>query len=154
MSLLIFQRLAEERIQEAMERGEFDNNSLKGKPLDLEKEENPFVAEELRLVYKILKNAGFLPKEVELMKEIKKIEELLDGDTQDAYLRVRKLNALVFKLNQMRKVPLNFEKSPYYGKIAEKIKLAKEEKKKTDKKINWTRLRLSLYVSAICPRKR
>ncbi len=152
MSLLVFQKIAEERIREALENGELEAPSCKGKPLELE--EDPFVPEDLRLVYKILKNAGFLPKEVELMKEIKRIEELLEEDTKDAYLRVRKLNALIFKLNQMRKVPLNIEKSEYYSKIAERIRLAKEEKKKETKEINWTKLQVSLYISSISPRKR
>ena len=152
MSLLVFQKIAEERIKEALENGELEAPSCKGKPLDLK--EDPFVPEDLRLVYKILKNAGFLPKEVELMKEIKRIEELLEKDTKEAYLRVRKLNALIFKLNQMRKVPLNLEKSEYYSKVAEKIRLAKEEKVENPGTINWSRLQVHLYISSISPRKR
>lgn len=152
MSLEILRKLAEERIREAMENGEFDNLELKGKPLDLK--EDPWVPEELRIVYKILKNAGFLPKEVELRKEIQRLEELLEKETKDAYLKIKKLNALIFKLNQMRRVPVNLEKSEYYYKIVEKVKLAKEEEKKSPDKINWTRLQLQLYTSALRRRKK
>ncbi len=152
MSLLVFQKIAEERIKEALENGQLEAPSYKGKPLELEEE--PFVPEDLRLVYKILKNAGFLPKEVELMKEIRHIEELLEEDTKDAYLKVRKLNALIFKLNQMRKTPLNIEKSAYYSKVAERVKLAKEEKTEKAGRINWSRLQVQLYISSICPRRK
>jgi len=152
MSLLFFQKLAEERIAEALKNGELDAPSYKGKPLQLE-EKNPFMPEELRLAYKILKNAGFLPKEVELMKEIKRIEELLEGETQDAYLKIRKLNAYIFKLNQIRKTSIQVEQI-YYNKIAQRIKLAKEEKKTGSKEINWSKLQIQLYVSAISPKRR
>jgi len=46
MSLLFFQKLAEERIAEALKNGELDAPSYKGKPLQLE-EKNPFMPEEL-----------------------------------------------------------------------------------------------------------
>ena len=151
MSLLIFKQIAEERIREAMENGEFDNLECSGKPVDLK--EDPFVPEDLRLVYKILKNAGFLPKEVELRKEIQRLEDMLDEEVGSAYSKVRKLNALIFHLNQIRRTPFNIQ-DEYYAKVAAKIKLAREEKKSSDKKINWSRLQTFLYVSAIRPRKK
>ena len=112
MSLLIFKKIAEERIRRAMEEGVFDNLELKGKPVELK--EDPFVPEDLKVVYKILKNAGFLPKEVELKKEIFKLEELLDEEVGDAYLKVKKLTALIFQLSQIRKGSVNLEESEYY----------------------------------------
>jgi seryl-tRNA synthetase len=154
MSLLFFRKLAEERIREAMENGDFEDLQCKGKPLDLK--EDPFVPEELRVVYKILKNAGFLPKEVELRKEIAQLEKYLEEDTQDAYNKIKKLNALVFKLNQIRKTPFNIEDSDYYYKIVQKIKLSKDESKRFSRKkhIDWSKLQINLYISAICPRKK
>ncbi|QER41391.1 DUF1992 domain-containing protein [Thermodesulfobacterium sp. TA1] len=153
MSLLIFKRLAEERIREAMENGEFDNLELKGKPLKLE--ENPFIPEDLRVVYKILQNAGFLPKEVELRKEISKLEELLEEDLQDAYSKIKKLSTLLFHLNQIKKGPINIP-DEYFNKVAEKIKLAKEKAKEpTEKKeINWMKLQTFLYISSLKPRRK
>jgi len=153
MSLLIFKKIAEERIRRAMEEGFFDNLELKGKPIELK--EDPFVPEDLRVVYKILKNAGFLPKEVELKKEIAKLEELLDEEVGDAYLKVKKLSALIFQLSQMRKGPVNLEESEYYYKIAEKIKLAKQQKsEKETKEIDWAKLQNQLYISALKPKKK
>jgi len=87
------------------------------------------------------------------MKEIKRIEELLEGETQDAYLKIRKLNAYIFKLNQIRKTSIQVEQI-YYNKIAQRIKLAKEEKKTGSKEINWSKLQIQLYVSAISPKRR
>lgn len=153
MSLLIFKKIAEERIRRAMEEGLFDNLELKGKPVELK--EDPFVPEDLRVVYKILKNAGFLPKEVELKKEISKLEELLDEETGDAYLKVKKLTALIFQLNQIRNRPVNLEESEYYYKLVEKVKLAKQQKSaKEIKEIDWAKLQNQLYISALKPRKR
>ncbi|MGH9332489.1 MAG: DUF1992 domain-containing protein, partial [Vicinamibacteria bacterium] len=57
------ERAAERKIQEAIERGEFDDLPLAGKPLPLES--NRLVPEDLRLAYKILRDAGFLPPEME-----------------------------------------------------------------------------------------
>ena len=61
-------------IKEAMERGEFDNLSGKGKPIDLtEYFEMP---EEVRLAHSMLKNAGMTPREVDLLKEIAELKQL------------------------------------------------------------------------------
>src|ERR1041385_3431974 len=49
-------RIAEERIQKAQEEGLFDNLEGRGKPLDLD--DDSWVPEDLRLTYKILKNAN------------------------------------------------------------------------------------------------
>ncbi|MBS3955139.1 MAG: DUF1992 domain-containing protein [Methylomicrobium sp.] len=62
-------------IKEAQERGEFDNLKGKGKPLDLSAYfETP---EELRMVYSVLKNAGMVSAEVELLQEIAALKERL-----------------------------------------------------------------------------
>ncbi|HEY7527996.1 MAG TPA: DnaJ family domain-containing protein, partial [Candidatus Deferrimicrobiaceae bacterium] len=60
--------LAESKIREAMERGEFDRLPGAGKPLSLD--DDSMVPHELRVAYRILKNAGCLPPELELRKEI------------------------------------------------------------------------------------
>lgn len=62
------QDLVEEQIRKAQEKGAFDNLEGVGEPLVLE--ENPFVPEELRMVFKILKDNDFAPYWVELGKEI------------------------------------------------------------------------------------
>jgi len=57
-------RIVEERIQKAREEGVFDNLPGRGKPLPLEDES--WIPEELRLTYKVLKNANCLPIEMEM----------------------------------------------------------------------------------------
>ncbi|MCE0492580.1 DnaJ family domain-containing protein [Vibrio salinus] len=62
MTLLIDQ-IAEKVIQSAIEEGKLDNLPGKGKPVDFEDE--TFIPEELRACYRILKNSGYLPPELE-----------------------------------------------------------------------------------------
>lgn len=62
-------------IKEAMERGDFNDLKGKGKPLDLNAYfETP---EDLRMAYSVLKNAGMVSGEVELLQEIAALKERL-----------------------------------------------------------------------------
>lgn len=118
----IFTIIAEQRIREAMERGEFNNLSGKGRPLKLEDDSS--VPDELRLSYKVLKNAGCVPPELEHRKEIINLRDLLSatGDDFERQARLRELNFKLLKLNMMRKVPLNIEDFPEYEeRIIEKL---------------------------------
>jgi len=56
--------LAERRIEEAIARGKFDDLPGAGRPLELD-DIDPLLPEELRLAYRILKNAGFAPAEAD-----------------------------------------------------------------------------------------
>ena len=71
--------LVEERLNEAMERGDFDNLDRKGKPLDLDR--NPFAGDRA-LAYSLLKNNNFAPPEIERGKEIesdiRRADEMLE----------------------------------------------------------------------------
>ena len=70
-----FDRIVEALIKEAMERGEFDNLPGKGKPIDLtEYFETP---EEVRIANSVLKNAGMTSREVDLLKEIAELKQIL-----------------------------------------------------------------------------
>ncbi|SRR5258705_679793 len=60
--------LVDKMIREAMERGEFDDLSGTGQPIDLS--ENPFEDPELRTVHRLLRNAGFAPAWIEERKDI------------------------------------------------------------------------------------
>lgn len=71
--------LAERHIQEAQARGEFDDLPGAGRPLALE--DDALVPEELRAAYRLLRNAGFVPPELEAHREIRRIEELLQHAT-------------------------------------------------------------------------
>lgn len=62
-------------IQSAIERGEFDNIKDKGKPLDLN--EYFDTPEDIRLGYTLLKNAGYVPEEVQLRNQIEELKTKL-----------------------------------------------------------------------------
>jgi hypothetical protein len=124
------ERLAEERIRDAIQRGEFDNLPGRGKPLNLEDDRH--IPDDLRLAYKVLKNADCLPPELELKKEISKAEELLSSmkDEGEKYRQLQKLNFLIMKLNENRKGSLQWEeKQQYYVKVVEKVGAGKGSKK-------------------------
>ncbi|MCG6980697.1 MAG: DUF1992 domain-containing protein [Deltaproteobacteria bacterium] len=123
-------RLAEERIRDAIQRGEFDNLPGSGKPLILEDDRH--IPDDLRLAYKILKNADCLPPELELKKEIRKAEELLSSvaDEGEKYRQLQKVNFLIMKLNEMRKGSVQWEeKQIYYAKIVDKVGVRKVPEK-------------------------
>ena len=118
----IFDKIAEERIREAIERGEFDDLPGKGQPLNLE--DDSHLPADLRLAYKILKNADCLPPELELRKEIRTTVDLLAGiqDTQEKYKQMKKLNYLVMKLNMTRRGSVALEENQlYYERVVDKI---------------------------------
>jgi len=60
--------MAEKRLREAIENGEFDDLPGKGEPIDLR--ENPFEDPDLRAVHRLLRNAGFAPAWIEERKDI------------------------------------------------------------------------------------
>jgi DnaJ family protein C protein 28 len=63
-----WESLIDKKIREAMERGEFDDLSGKGEPIDLS--ENPFEDPDWRLAHRLLRNAGFAPYWIEERKDI------------------------------------------------------------------------------------
>lgn len=121
-----FDKIVEERIRSAQRRGDFDRLAGAGKPLKLDEDAN--VPEELRMAYKILKNADMLPPEIELKKEILQTEDLLRGmsDTAEKYRTIKKLNFLIMKLNTMRGGLIEFEIPQHYAdKMIDRIEAAK-----------------------------
>jgi hypothetical protein len=117
-----FEKIADKKIREAMDNGEFDDLPGRGKPLLLE--DDSHIPQDIRLAHKILKNADCLPPELELRKEIFTVEELLDGirDEKEKYRQIKKLNYLIMKLNMSRRGNLDLEKNQvYYDKIVEKM---------------------------------
>lgn len=97
-----FERIVEERIRQAQRKGAFDRLEGSGAPLRLADDRH--VPEDLRMAYKVLKNADCLPPEIELKKEIERTEDLLAGmtDTRQRYGAIKKLNWLVMRLNMLR----------------------------------------------------
>ena len=91
--MLAVELLAEKRIQEAFAQGEFDDLPGAGRPLALD--DDSLVPEELRVAWRILRNAGFVPPEVEARREIAALERMVLADVEtDGEARSRALRKL------------------------------------------------------------
>ena len=122
MMIIALQKLVEKRIKEAQERGEFDNLPGHGEPIQIE--DDSHIPEDLRLAYKILKNADCIPPELQLKKEIRQMEDMLEGipDEKEKYRQIKKINLKIMQLNMMRKTsPLLEETELYYKKVLDKL---------------------------------
>ena len=101
----LFASIAEGRIQEAIQRGDLDDLPLKGQPLP--REDLSDVPEELRMGYKVLKNAGCLPEELQLKRELVTLRDLLaacaDPEERAACRRRLSLRQMQYDLLMERK---------------------------------------------------
>ena len=99
-------QIAEARIQQAIDRGELRNLPGEGQPLRLE--DDSAIPEELRVAYRLLKNAGFLPPELELRREVREAEQLLRQLPESDRSRARaRLEWLQLRLAASRRRPSN-----------------------------------------------
>jgi len=116
-----FSKLVEQRIQAAQRDGAFEDLQGAGKPIEFEDDSG--VPEDLRLAYKMLKNADFTPPEIEIKKQILQTEDLLGGmrDSREKYQAIKKLNYLVTKLNCLRRTPVNLEEPQYSEQIIDRL---------------------------------
>lgn len=122
----VLARIAEEKIREAVENGELDDLPGKGKPLlpeDLSR-----VPEELRAAYIILKNAGVLPEELQLKKEILNLQKMLaccSGEGEKTALN-RRLNEKILRFNllmERRKINCSGAARLYLDKVYKRLGL-------------------------------
>ena len=117
-----FEKIVEERIKKAQRKGDFQNLSGAGRPLRIE--DDYHIPEDLRMAYKVLKNADLVPPEIELKKEILKTEDLLAGmqDAAEKYKILQRLNLLIMKFNTMRQGCIEFDApQKYLGKLMERM---------------------------------
>lgn len=94
MSLLDL--LADQKIAAAIEAGELDDLPGAGKPLDLD--DAPLVPEDVRVAWRMLKNAGFVPPELVERRERVALARLIatiddDGERRRAAARLAWLEA-------------------------------------------------------------
>ncbi|WP_338560361.1 DUF1992 domain-containing protein [Erwinia sp. E_sp_B01_3] len=97
----LIDQLVEQHISEAQIKGEFDNLPGSGKRVVLD--DDSHVPAELRAAYRLLKNSGHLPPELELRREAVELSELLAGiDPSDTSYQqyAKKLLPLELKLKQ------------------------------------------------------
>lgn len=97
--MLILDQLAEKRINEAMTRGELAELPGQGMPLQLD--DYSMIPEELRMAYKILKNSGFIPPELELRNEVSELEQNLNRHTDEKERKkvIMRLQCLYIRLD-------------------------------------------------------
>lgn len=109
--MLALEWLAEQKISEAVSRGELDHLPGAGRPLELD--DDPLVPEALRLAYRILKNAGFVPPEIEARAEIAKLERVVLAEDVEACVRARAIRKLALLRTRME--------NDYYAKALKKL---------------------------------
>ncbi|MGG3562714.1 DnaJ family domain-containing protein [Neobacillus rhizosphaerae] len=97
----LFHIVSEDRIKKAYQDGEFENLPGLGKPLQLE--DLSGIPEELRMAYKLLKNAGYTQEEGQLRQEMMTIEGLMKKceDTSEKESLQKKLNEKLLRFNQL-----------------------------------------------------
>jgi hypothetical protein len=92
--------LVERRIEAAIARGELDNLPGAGRPLAFD--DDPLVPEELRVAYRLLKNAGCVPPELAQVAEVNRLLGALrraDVTDADGDAGSRRLRALLAQLD-------------------------------------------------------
>ena len=116
-------RIAEKKIEQAVKEGlGKDLPHWKNKPLP----PDPFLdlPADRRMAYRLLKHGGYVPEELEIRKEINKIEDLLRNcsDTKERIAQVKRIDFLRFRLERDfgKKLTLRPE-SPYYDTVVERL---------------------------------
>jgi hypothetical protein len=93
-----FEKIAQQKIQEAIEAGEFDNLPNAGQKLDLD---SYFaLPPHLRMAYSVLKSANCVPQEIELLNEVARAEAAVAAAAPEHRDRLtRELEAARLRLN-------------------------------------------------------
>lgn len=89
-----------------MARGDFENLPGQGKPLP--EEDLSHIPEEMRMAYRVLKNAGYVPEEIANRKEISQLTDLLENgtDEKNRLKSMRRLRVLMDRLGSERHASL------------------------------------------------
>ncbi|MBR5882597.1 MAG: DUF1992 domain-containing protein [Mailhella sp.] len=118
---------AERRIAQAQKEGAFEHLPGEGRPLDLEDDSS--VPAELRMAFKVLKNAGYVPPEIADRKEIGTILDLLEHceDGAEKVRQMQKLDVILMRMNSRRERSVALtEHDPYYENVVRRISLLKK----------------------------
>lgn len=115
--------IAERKIEEFFQKdGGPDLSHWRNKPLPVEDMSN--VPADLRMAYKVLKNAGYIPEEVALHREIVRTEDLLAHcrDEQVKLRQLKKLSLLKCKLEARLGRPLRLDsESAYFDRVVDRV---------------------------------
>ena len=112
---------AERHITDAPRKGEFDNLPGQGEPLILD--DDSAVPEALRSGYRLLKNAGCLPPELEQRKQAVELADLLKGIRREdeRYQELSRRLALMELKLQQAGLSTDFLRGDYADKLMSKI---------------------------------
>ncbi|WP_333498228.1 DUF1992 domain-containing protein [Kluyvera sp. CHPC 1.2972] len=112
---------AERHITDAQRKGEFDNLPGQGEPLILD--DDSAVPEALRSGYRLLKNAGCLPPELEQRKQAVELADLLKGIRREdeRYQELSRRLALMELKLQQAGLSTDFLRGDYADKLMSKI---------------------------------
>lgn len=115
-----FDALVEKHIGEAQARGVFDDLPGAGAPLNLD--DDVLVPEELRAAYRILKNSGYVPPEVEALRDLREVEHMLERarDEGERNALIGKFNLLLQRAGAMRGRHFAVD-DEYFQRVAEKL---------------------------------
>jgi hypothetical protein len=121
----IVDQIVERKIAEAVERGDFDDLPGAGRPLEIE--EDLLVPAELRVAYRLLKNAGYVPDEVKLFAEIRSAEQLLmqASAEEERVAATARLRVLLERLGSGRAMPMQAQ-ADYFERLVERLGRAGE----------------------------
>ena len=116
----LLDQLAEARIAEALARGDFEDLLGAGRPLELD--DDALVPEELRVAYRVLKNAGYVPEEVRLLGELRSAEALILQATrpEERTAATARLRLLLDRLGAGRAGSLRLQQE-YFERLLERL---------------------------------
>ena len=117
----LFDEWVERHISDAQRKGEFDNLPGSGEPLVLE--DDSHIAPELRAGYRLLKNAGCLPPELEQRREAVELVDLLKSVHNDDPRHIelsRRLTLIELKLRQAG-MSTDFLRGEYCERLMQRI---------------------------------
>ena len=116
----ILDQIVERRIAEAALRGDFDDLPGAGRPLELD--DDALVPPELRVAYRMLRNAGYVPEEVRLLGEISSAERLLCQALaeEERAAATARLRLLLGRLGGARGLSLQTE-ARYFERLVERL---------------------------------
>jgi Domain of unknown function (DUF1992) len=92
----MFDKLVEQKIREAIREGEFENLEGAGRPVNLDAYFS--TPEELRAAYAVLKNAGVLPEEAHLLRDMSDLKRKLEASRDEDERESLRLSLAELKL--------------------------------------------------------
>ena len=119
--------LAERAIVEAQQRGDFEGLAGQGKPLPVDSD--PFMPTSLRMAYKVLKNGGFVPEEIQAQREIRSLIECLEQETDESVKmrQIQKVQLFLTRAKLRHGGLLQEENEAYFRKVVARTTLNRRQ---------------------------